>query len=135
MKFGVAIILLSSLLGCASEHKPAKECCPATQPTTRPLVDVVTYEPAIAHPLAFDPSIVRGQAPIDLARESRSPSAFVGYEDGIASYFYIRVDDSQSYDNSNFGNNSSSGSNRNRGMDNSTYQRRTVIETAGVRYR
>jgi hypothetical protein len=134
------LIVMTLAAGCACEHsKPA-----ATQPTTNQVTviyraataELITakYRPATAGSLAFDPPVTRNEAPLDLARSGREPAAFAGYDEGVAEYFLIRVDDRQSYDNTGLSRSSSSNNNISTG-DSSTYQRRTITEISGVRYR
>jgi hypothetical protein len=50
------------------------------------------YEAVTASALVFDPPVadVSAQA---LVRDGREPSAFVGYDSLITTYFYLRIDD------------------------------------------
>src|SRR5689334_21935158 len=102
MRWGALVILAAVLTGCASRPQQ-------TASTTQPVIvtsqatlpwqeNAVVYDsdfhyaPAIAQPLAFDPVRTRGGQSLDLTREGREPEAFAGYDEGVASYFYIRVD-------------------------------------------
>ncbi len=73
--------------GCASEHHTVAVQTQAPQ------------EDAFAPALAFDPPVTLDQEPLALDRESRRPSAFVGYDDAITTYSYLRVDDRMANDN------------------------------------
>ncbi len=77
------------------------------------------YEPVAASTLAFDlPNDDTYREPLDLSREGRERSAFLGYDEGVAEYYALRWEDRQS-DNSF----------RDR------YERRAVSTKVGVRYR
>ncbi len=67
----MGIIITALLLGgCASQQ--------AATPVAAPRA---------ATALAFDPPILRGQQRMDLSREDRQPSAFVGYDSVTTSSF------------------------------------------------
>jgi hypothetical protein len=133
MRTALLVILAALISGCCCGNGSSKPV-PATQqatlePATRPqLVEVTEYESNASSVLVFDPPITRGAPRLDLARADRGPAAFVGYDEGVAEYFYRRVDDQQNYNN--FGNWGAGF-----GTDDSNYNRRTVTETVGVRYR
>src|SRR3954467_2802937 len=88
MRWGTTLfsICFISLLGCQCSHKPAS----ATQPSVS--ADAY-YEPSHASALAFSPPIAQADAPLDLTRADREPAAFVGYDDLIRTYIYVRTDD------------------------------------------
>jgi hypothetical protein len=107
---GRAIILsvcLSGLLGCQCFHKPAS----ATQPSVS--ADRL-YEPSHTSALAFSPPIAQADAPLDLTRADREPAAFVGYDDLIRTYIYVRTDDRWTGDGTG------------------NYERRAIIEKVGA---
>jgi len=82
----ILTICVAGLVGCESNHKPAA----ATQPS---LSAESYYEPSHASALAFAPPIVAADVPMDLSRADREPTAFVGYDDLIRTYIYVRTDD------------------------------------------
>jgi len=84
MRRAALILVLAGLAGCSSESKPA------TQPVA---ILEHSYEPSQATALAFDPPVAMADAPLDLARASREPGAFLGYDDPIRSFLFIRTDD------------------------------------------
>jgi hypothetical protein len=109
MRSGVFILAVSILpLGCSSESHP--KAVATTQQVTEiePL-----YEPAQASALAFSPPVAQNEAPLDLSREPRQAAAFVGFEDLIRSYIYVRTDDQWRAD----------------GTD--SYERRAIVEKVG----
>ena len=77
-------VFLTGLSGCECSFKP-------------PLPPVTTsdpfYEPSHASALAFSPPIAQNDAPLDLARADREPSAFVGFDDQTRTFIYVRTDD------------------------------------------
>lgn len=75
------------------------------------------YQDAASASLAFTPPVARGTEPVELARDDRTPRAFVGYDEVTTSYFHIWTDDRQTND----------------GTD--RYVRRSRIEKVGVSYR
>lgn len=115
MRRGAFIIIAaccSSLLGCECSHKPATT---APSATTKPIVQPETaYEPSHASALAFSPPIAQNDPPINLSRADREPGAFVGYDDLIRTFIYVRTDDRWTGD-------ANSGS----------YERRAIIEKVG----
>ena len=72
--------------GCASAP---------SRPTETVYTDrcTATVRPAAA--LVYDPPITLAEAPLDLSREGRDEQAFLGYEDGRVTFFYIHQDDRQ----------------------------------------
>lgn len=107
---GLSILTLLVLIGgCASQRKPA-------QTAADPLLVARSYEPGSAGALVFDPPVISGQPPLQLARDLRTPEAFVGYET-TATYFYLRIDDRDASDYS------------------SRYERRAISHKIGVSYR
>jgi hypothetical protein len=51
------------------------------------------YEPSHASALVFTPPIAAADAPLNLSRADREPGAFVGFDDLIRTYIYVRTDD------------------------------------------
>jgi len=100
-------ICLTGLVGCQCAHKPAV----ATQPAASAESD---YEPSHASALAFAPPVAQNDPPIDLSRADREPGAFVGYDDLIRTYIYVRTDD------------------RFTGDGTGDYERRAIIEKVGA---
>ena len=79
-------ICCAAVTGCSSEVKHVA----ATQPS----VSLETYyEPSHASALAFAPALAAADAPMDLSRAGRERSAFVGYDDLIRTFIYVRTDD------------------------------------------
>jgi hypothetical protein len=81
--------------------------------------------------LVFTPPVVRQEQPLDLSREGRATEAFVGYEQGIVEYHYVRTDDRQ---RSGDGWGRSWGGGPFGGYGD-RYERRAVTERVGVRHR
>ena len=106
----IAVALLGWGGGCASK--------PSNQPQAQ--VAPEASDAVVASALLFDPPVILDEPPIDLSRESRERSAFVGYEDQTVTFSYIHIDDRQL---------SSGGHNRDR------YERRAVIDRFGTSYR
>lgn len=73
-------------------------CATRPHPTTQPQSvadDSAILARATSAALVFDPPVTSGQAPIDLARAGREPSAFVSYDQVFTSFFYLRYQDRQ----------------------------------------
>jgi hypothetical protein len=86
MRLILTMIAVTLLAGCAStKPQPPANVAPH-------------YEDAPAAALAFTPSIAIEQPPLMLAREPREAAAFVGFEDLMATFFYICNDDVQFHD-------------------------------------
>jgi hypothetical protein len=88
MRSNAILILTLLTVGCASK-------APATR-TAAPRLDEQRYTSAPASALVFNFPQSSNQPSLDLSREDRQPSAFVGYETGVATSFYLRTDDRQS---------------------------------------
>jgi hypothetical protein len=90
MRRELCILAVICLAGCQTQtHKAA-----TTQVALRPEPTVQfddDAEPAAA--LVFAPPVVAPGGDLDLARDPRQPSAFLGYEDLIREYIYVRTDD------------------------------------------
>ena len=108
--------ILLTIAGCATKPPPAP---PVATPEPPPV-----YQELTASALVFEHPIILNQPPLELSRDLRQPSAFIGYDGPITTYYWIHTDDWQ--DNSWCDPNGSVGD---------RYQRRALIDTAGVRYR
>jgi hypothetical protein len=91
MRRELCILAVICLAGCqAHTHKPA-----TTRVALQPAPPTVQFdddaEPAAA--LVFAPPVVAPGGDLDLSRDPREPSAFLGYEDLIKEYIYVRTDD------------------------------------------
>ena len=108
---GRAVILcvcVSGLVGCC-------ECNQKPKPATRPTVSADSlYEPSHSSALAFSPPIAAADVPLDLSRADREAAAFVGYDELIRTYIYVRTDDRWTGDGSG------------------NYERRAIMEKVGV---
>ncbi len=104
IRYFAAIIPLIGLLGCAARS--------ATAPTSAGRAEAVS-----ATALAFDPPITADVSMLSLDRTDRGPVAFLGFENPVTTYFYLRVDDRFTTDWTN------------------RYERRAIIESVGVSYR
>ena len=98
------MILVFVVGGCAREHLGKMSAR-------------LGYDDVSAASLVFTPPVALGSEPLELARDDRTPRAFVGYDEVTTSYFNIWTDDRQTND----------GSDR--------YVRRSRIEKVGVSYR
>jgi hypothetical protein len=112
------------LAGCASHSSPVSQQH-QTLPDGERVARVYSAETASA--LAFDPPVLAGTPRLDLSREDRGPSAFVGFEDSSTTYYTLSTDDWYS-DNSNGG---VAGNGLQNGIRD-TYQRRAVTQTFGI---
>src|SRR4051794_24133621 len=88
MTRSVALIFVLLAVGCSSQ--------PVQQPTSSATRPHEMYTAQAASALVYDLPLAAHQPPLDLSRDDRQPSAFVGYETGVATYFYLRADDRQS---------------------------------------
>jgi hypothetical protein len=118
----VILLLAAGVEGCTA--KPAVVPPPVVVPGGE------QYEPLTAAALVFDPPVVAGEEPLELTREERRPSAFVGFDGPITTYYWIHTDDLQ---DSSWG--SGGGANGIGSSIGDRFQRRAFIDTAGVRYR
>jgi hypothetical protein len=129
-------LLAACLLGCGWATGCATHVRDRSAPgrVTAPVPadsDYGRYEAVPAAALVFTPPVVRQEPPLDLSREGRATEAFVGYEQGIVEYHYVRTDDRQR---------AGDGWNRgwgwgSHGGHGDRYERRAVTERVGVRYR
>lgn len=112
MRWGASILSVALLVtGCASAKRSANST------PVQPLRD---NRPSGVAALVFDPPVIADQEELDLSRQYRDPSAFVGYESLTATYFYVRTDDRQLDD---------------RGHRDDRFERRSVSTRVGVSYR
>ena len=79
--------ILTLCVGCVSQPKAAAPVA----------VTVATRERSTGS-LAFDPVIARGTESIDVSRDERGNSAYVGIEDSTTTYFNTVTDDRNSTD-------------------------------------
>ena len=100
--------------GCAASQRQSPR---AQRPAEPEYPEYPEYIEASASALAFDSPVGPDGPMPELARAPRAPSAYVGFEDTIAEYFYVRMDDRQSNDCSD------------------GFERRAISEKVGVRYR
>jgi hypothetical protein len=86
-----AILILTLLtVGCASKAPVSPSSAAA------PRLAEPRYTSAPASALVFNFPQSSHQPSLDLSREDRQPSAFIGYETGVATSFYLKTDDRQS---------------------------------------
>lgn len=83
------LILSLCVLGCHQDKKPVATKT-VTTPTTRPAERA-------SGALAFTPPIAQGERELQLWRDGRELTAFGGYDQTIAQYYYIRTDDRQNF--------------------------------------
>lgn len=128
MKVGALILAVGglALTGCCASHKPATTSATADAS----LASQRQYEDASASALVFDPPVTVGETAPQLDRDVRQPSAFIGFDGPITTYYWIHTDDSQVSDWGNGG----GGSGKNGGVGD-RYERRAVIDRTGVTYR
>ncbi len=89
------------------------------------------YDDAVqASALCFDPPVAQNNDPIDLDRDSRAASAFLGYDGPTVEHVYIFTDDRQvgGLGSDAYGSCNSYGSG-------DRYERRAFIERTGTRVR
>ena len=104
-------------------------------PITSTAIDYDQAVPASATALVFRPPIAEYAPPIDLDRESRQPTAFVGYEDGITESYLIQTEDRQVFGGGIYGVGGSGSSGSAYGGGYGRYERRAYIEKTGVLHR
>ena len=117
------------LLGCAA---------PAAQPPADHGADgakLAVYHERASRPaaaLVFSPPLLQDTPPLELARDERQPSAFMGYPEGVTEFFYLRWDDRQIGGEGSGSGFHNSGSGFGSG---DRYERRAISEKVGVLYR
>jgi hypothetical protein len=87
----LGILAAACLAGCAAS-KPAGTALAPQRPA---------YSDSPAASLAFAPPPSQSEPSVFLPRDVRQPSAFVGFEDVTATFFYIRSDDRQPFGSGN----------------------------------
>lgn len=113
--------------GCAQPHRGVRRSGQQHGATFAVYREAAT-RPAAA--LVFSPPLLQDAPPLELARDIRQPSAFVGYPESVAEFFYVRWDDRQTGgDGSGFGFRGGGSGSRDR------YERRAISEKVGVLYR
>jgi hypothetical protein len=116
MRSAVVIVIGMMLVGCASRAKTSQRVQAQPQP------ELASYRYDVessASALAFDPPIVANAVTPNLSRVGRGEAAYVGYDEPITTFFYLRTDDRQVF----------------QGDSNSRYERRATSERFGVSYR
>ena len=135
---------VSLLAGCASARLPAAASPPsqqaqlssAAQPSSVDApVDTAPEELEVVEPasaaLVFSPNLPPPMFAPELSRADRQPRAFLGYDEGVAEYFSLRIDDRQYSGPRSFGISGWGGV----GGSHDRYERRAVSVKTGVRYR
>src|SRR5437867_623451 len=106
MRRSLLIFTLLMVGGCAARSGPQQQ----SQFPTR----IEAYDNAtVASALVFDPPVISNQPAPDLSRDDRGIAAFAGYDEGITTFFYLRINDRQLLDD----------------HDRGQYERRAVSET------
>ena len=129
LRFAVVGSMGVWISGCAAPtaHPPAERGTEAKLAVYRERAS----RPAAA--LVFSPPLVQDAPPLELARDPRQPSAFMGYPESVAEFFYLRWDDRQ------VGGEGRSGFGFRGGGDGfgsgDRYERRAISEKVGVLYR
>jgi hypothetical protein len=77
------------------------------------------YIPASAGALSMDPPVLAGVSRVDLSRDNRQTSAFLGYQQQVTTFYDMRLDDHQVFQDS----------------QNDRYDRDAVTEITGVTVR
>ena len=118
------------LLGCAA---------PTAKTQTHPKAaeaNLAVYRERASKPaaaLVFSPPLIQDAPPLELARDDRQPSAFMGYPEAVTEFFYLRWDDSQVGGAGTWGSGFNSGGSGFGWGD--RYERRAISEKVGVLYR
>lgn len=102
------MVLLLTAVGCAARSDKKASGVAMLRPT---------YQEAPAAALVFDAPVTLGEPAVFLPRDQRTLGAFVGFEELTTTYHYLRTDDRDSNDGSDW------------------YVRRSVSERIGVSYR
>lgn len=116
MRWGSVLLLGVTLVGCASIPQP--------QPAAVASVASV-YDDAVAAALVYDPPVVVNSPKFDVSREGRGPAAYAGFDEVIATSYYLRIDDRQ------LGYGDWHGHSHN----NDRFERQAITERVGVSYR
>ena len=100
---GLSLVNLAAflILGCQSKSDP--NCCPTTAPSQALATPQQFDDDVAAAALVFDAPIAADEMPLDLARDTRQPSAFVGYDQQTTTYSFVITEDRQGNFNSNTG--------------------------------
>jgi hypothetical protein len=112
-----AVILAAGFftIGCAC-NAPEQQAKVETEAT--PVLAVYRQAPSSA--LAFDPPVAMDEPRLNLDRDIRNPEAFVAYESGTATFYYVRTDDRDfTFSGNDFGH----------------FERRAITTRVGVSYR
>ena len=118
------LLLGTCVAGCAAKpHGTVNASAPVPAPRE--------YEELSASALVFDPPVAAGLPALELSRDLRQPSAFVGFDGPITTYYWIHTDDCQY---STWGGGGGGGGGLGSFLGDQ-YERRAVIDTTGVRYR
>jgi hypothetical protein len=131
MRKGCFIALAFLLTGCAAHPKNQQASLQADEP------QLARYEESPASALVFDPPMPEGETPIELTRDERQPSAFVGFDGPITTSFWIYTQDWQDFGGHGLcspGNGSGAGGGGSIGS-NSHYTRDAEMVQSGVRTR
>jgi hypothetical protein len=116
------------LCGCAQPARRAR----AAERGEQPVLAVHRERASRPAPaLVFSPPLLQDAPPLELSRDLRQPSAFMGYPESVAEFFYVRWDDRQAGGGDGFGFGARGGGS---GFHD-RYERRAVSEKTGVLYR
>ena len=117
--------------GCATQVQQERVARSPDLEPAAPMPADGQYEAVPAAALVFTPPLVLQEQPLELSRSGRATEAFVGYEQGVTEYHYLRVDDRQrSGDGWDHGWGWGAF-----GTSGDRYERRAISERIGVRYR
>jgi hypothetical protein len=100
------ILFIIGLTGCA-QHKPANPAPESPDPVLPPASALVFDRPLLAQRTSDD----------YFDRDWRRNGAFVGYERGLVSYYYVRQEDRQG------------------DLRDNRFERRSIVQEQGMRYR
>ena len=123
----VLVLGAASITGCARNSATARH-------STTDSASLAVYRERASRPasaLVFTPPLLQEAPPLELARDVRQPSAFVGYPESVAEFFYLRWDDSQIGGEGSHGIWNGHGGSGSRDR----YERRAISEKVGVLYR
>jgi len=100
---GLSLVIVAAFLtvGCQSNSDP--NCCPATAPSHALVTPQMFDDDVAAAALVFDAPTAADEMPLDLARGTRQPAAFVGYDQQTTTYSFVVTEDRQGNFNSNNG--------------------------------